>query len=401
MAKIKLTDRYLTGLKPPVSGRLEVSDAFHTGLRFRVYPTGSKVWVFEKRIKGGPKRTHTLGDYPGVKIAEARAMAAELAREAFLGIDRIADTQRERTDLPIVRDALDAYDGLHLVNLRTADERRRMLYQALGSHLDKPIATLERRHLQAFVDAKAKEGRKIYANRFMAALSAFTKFAWQRGYTETNIGAGLSRATRETPRDRVLSPEEVRQIWGATYSEGELWGPLVRLLILTAQRRSDITALQWQEVDLERARISLSSARTKNAKPHITHLSVPAIAELNALRRQEPRSAFVFTTTGTTPVSGLSKVKARLDVALGDNFEPWRFHDLRTAFATAMAEVGEPEVVVDRILNHSASGSATSAVARVYNRSEQLPHRACVLDRWAAMVIGEAVKIVPLRHGGQ
>jgi integrase len=82
---------------------------------------------------------------------------------------------------------------------------------------------------------------------------------------------------------------------------------------------------------------------------------------------------FVFTTTGTSPVSGLSKLKTRLDNQPGPEFEHWRFHDLRSAFATAMAEAGEPETIVDRVLNHAASGSAPSAVARVYNQSAQLP----------------------------
>ena len=63
-----------------------------------------------------------------------------------------------------------------------------------------------------------------------------------------------------------------------------------------------------------------------------------------------------------------------------------------------MAEAGVTESVADRILNHSASGSAPSAVARVYNKAEMLPQRAAALDRWAEMVTGEAGKVVQI-HG--
>ncbi|MEM6900414.1 MAG: tyrosine-type recombinase/integrase, partial [Pseudomonadota bacterium] len=126
-------------------------------------------------------------------------------------------------------------------------------------------------------------------------------------------------------------------------------------------------------------------SRTKNGRSHIVPLSMPALIELPSF---QPRADtdLVFTTTGRTPVSGFSKVKSRLDEMLGDEFPDWRFHDLRTAFATAMADAGEPEGVVDRVLNHVASASSASAVARTYNRAELLPQRAAALDAWADMI---------------
>ena len=82
-------------------------------------------------------------------------------------------------------------------------------------------------------------------------------------------------------------------------------------------------------------------------------------------------------------------MKKQLDVILGDEFKPWRLSDFRTAMATALAENGEAETIVDRILNHSASGSAPSAVARVYNQAENLTQRAAALETWGRMVTAE------------
>ena len=437
--KIELTDAYLKSLAAPEVGRLEVSDAKRAGLALRVYPGGRKVWMFEKRVKGGPKRKHTLGEYGDerdgkVTLAKARLMAQRIAAEAAQGIDRIAEAEKaqrateaaEKARLEAeaakvsVRSVIAAYDALHLSpNLRTAGERRRQLEQVLESHLDSPICDLTRKDLQARIDAKAGEGRIIMANRLKAGLSAFTKWAWRRGYTETDIGAGLSKAANEKPRDLVLSVAQVRAIWKATGDLGDLWGPLFRLLAITAQRRGDIGGLRWSEV--EENRLAISGARTKNGKPHIVHLSAPAKAELDAIRAAQDATAeaeraalseaeraaydarrkadgLVFSTTDETPVSGFSKAKARLDEKLGEGFPAWRLHDLRTAFATAMAEAGESEAVVDRILNHVASVSAASAVARVYNRAEQLPQRAKALDRWADFLTGEAgAEVVQLR----
>ncbi|WP_371685633.1 site-specific integrase [Tropicimonas sp. IMCC6043] len=172
---------------------------------------------------------------------------------------------------------------------------------------------------------------------------------------------------------------------------------MFRLLVLTGQRRGEIAALRWSNVNFDETRIELEGRQTKNRRPHITHLSPPALAELRTLQKRRLPTGFVFTTSGRTPSSGISRAKARLDKVLGDDIEPWRLHDLRRAMATALAAAGVPEGVVDRIQNHAASGSAPSAVARVYQQSDLLPQRAEALNQWGEMVTGTPEGRVSLR----
>ena len=182
---------------------------------------------------------------------------------------------------------------------------------------------------------------------------------------------------------------------------GPIFGPLFKLLVVTGQRRGEILGLRWEQIDFDARRIVKPGSETKNGKAHITHMAEPVVGILKELRAdREDASGLVFTTTGDTPVSSVSKAKARLDAWLGDDFEPWRLHDLRTSLATALADVGIPEAVVDRILNHSASGSAPSAVARVYQQSDLLSQRAVALDKWAAIVTEQSADIVQL-HGAK
>lgn len=402
--KIELNDLFLKSLKLPDVGRIEVSDTKRQGLRLRLYASGKAVWMYEKRIKGGAKRKHTLGAWPEpVSLSNARKQALELEAEAAKGIDRveIAKTERlaneaVRSSLKTVNEVIELYDLLHLAHLKTRDERNRQLRQSLAKHLSVSITDLTRRDIQAAVDLKAATGRKAYANRIRAALMAFTNWAWVRGYISENIGAGIAKASKETARDRVLSIPEIREIWRATHSMGNLWGPIIRLMLLTCQRRGEIFNLRWSEIDMDRRRIEKPGSQTKNGKPHITHLSPPALFELRALHTIRKDTELVFTTTGSTPVSGIGKAKARLDGFLSEGFPAWRLHDIRTGFATAMAEAGEPETIADRVLNHSASGSAPSTVARVYNQAEQLPQRAKALDRWADIVTGESASVVQM-----
>jgi len=363
--------------------------------------------MYEKRVKNGPKRKHTLGAWPAVSLADARAIALEIEAEAAQGIDRIAIAEQQRLDdeaakagLSTVREVLAAYWTLHLrPNLRTAEERFRQLETSFGPLLETTITDLSRKDLQAIVDAKAQDGRSVMANRLQAALVAFMKWAWLRGYTDDHIGLGVAKATKEAARERAPSIHEVREIYAASDGLGPVFGPFVRLLVLTGQRRSDISKLEWSEVDLSAKRITISGARTKNGKAHITHLSEAATDQIEAAKAfqqaQGIKSGLVFTTTGRTPISGISRAKTKLDKLVNaeretiglEPIEPWRFHDLRTSFATVMAEAGEPEAIVDRILNHVASGSAPSAVARVYNRAEQLGERARILDNWAFKIL--------------
>lgn len=389
MKKVMLTDKYLLALQPQEK-RYDVSDSKRVGLRLRVSPAGTKTWVFEKRIRGGPLRSHTLGRFPIISLAEARDKALTLEKEAVEGVDRKAEVKNMQT----VRTILDRYDEMHLAQLRTGKQRRKQIEVAFGSRLDVPLNKVERRHLQEFIDKVAGKGTKVLANRYKAAISAFTSFAWKRGYIDHNIGAGLAKAPgKEKPRDRVLSLNEVRAIYDAAGLLSPLWTPIIRLLILTAQRRGDIVGLRHSEIDFEKRRIDLPGARTKNGKAHIVHLSEPALEIVNGVT---PKNDLMFTTTGTTPVSGFSKVKVEIDKLLPEDMEPWTFHDFRTAFATIMAEGGADEGIVDRILNHSASASAASAVARVYNLSAQLDKRAIVLDRWAELVTKRSAKVVSI-----
>jgi len=405
--KIEITDRYLRALKLPASGRIEVSDTKRPGLRFRLSYSGHAVWMYEKRIKGGAKRKHTLGTWPEpVSLSSARALALELEAEAARGVDRVAVEEsirladdRSQSGVVTVQAAIDLYWDLHLSTLKTGAERKRQLEQSLSKHLGSVPSSLSRSVIQGAIDAKAREGRMVSANRIRAALMAFSRWCWRRGYVPEDFGASVSSATRETARERVLSISEVREIWAATFKMGDLWGPIFRLLLLTAQRRGEILKLRQSEIEIERARIVKPGSLTKNGKAHITHLSNAALHEINALCDRLPDgqpSDLLFTTTGRTPVSGVSKAKSRLDRLLVEGFEPWRLHDIRTAFATTMAESGIPETIADRILNHSASGSAPSAVARVYNQAELLPQRADALDRWAMMVTQERGQVVTL-----
>jgi len=417
--KKKMTDRLIRSITPDRIKRIEICDTERVGLRFRMSTKGNASWLYQKKIKGGVRRGFHLGNYPSMSLAEARSAALQIQVQAERGIDPLLVAQEreklveaERLAKKSVKAILDLYVKNHIEQElkfgQSRDERKRQLYAAFSERLDSPISEITRTELQSVIDDKQAEGKVYMANRIRAAIRAFTGWAHKRGHLDQDIGALLQSAGREAPRDRTPSLEEVQAVWAASFEMGHLWGPYIRLCILTGQRsRSDVLQMQWGWIDFSRNRYEIPNP--KNGRPHIVHLSDPAIGELQRLKKQQASqtSAFVFTTTGKRAASGVSKAKLRLDhfvqeywTAQGhrSQFQPWVLHDLRRSQATALAEAGFDEGVVDRIQNHVASGSRPSAVAIVYNKAQKLTERAAALDAWAVMVTGRPTNIVQLRE---
>jgi integrase len=169
---------------------------------------------------------------------------------------------------------------------------------------------------------------------------------------------------------------------------GQPFGPLVRLLLLTAQRRHEVAALRWSELSADLSTWTLPGSRAKNGKAHIVHLSEPAREILSDIPRIVGQD-LVFSVTGTTPPSGFSKAKLALDAAMASEVptdrEGWRFHDFRRTAVTWMAGAGFPPHVADRLLNHV--GGSIQGVAAVYQRSEFLAERKAALTAWGAHVL--------------
>jgi integrase len=227
-------------------------------------------------------------------------------------------------------------------------------------------------------------------NRVRSSLSAFFNWAVREGLLDANPVAGTARADERGSRDRVLSQGELAELWAAL-PEGD-FGEIVRLLILTGQRREEIGALRWSEIDLDRSLIVFPPERTKNLRQHEVPLSTQAHAIIERQPKRKGRD-FLFG-IGEAGFSGWSKSKERLDQALlskrkaadrrAKPLPSWRLHDLRRTAAIGMAELGVLPHIVEAVLNHVSGHKA--GVAGTYNRARYEAEVRDALSRWAAHV---------------
>jgi integrase len=399
----KLTDLFAERVKPPERGRVEYFDASFGGLALRVTAKGRKSWSLHYRVDGRLRR-YTLGNFPAIKPAKARREASDILDRVRAGTDPTVEKRERRYARPPEADTFGAvaedYLAKHLAKNAVATtyiEARRILEKdALPRWRDRPIASITRRDVLDLIDAIGARGAEIGANRMLARLRALWNWAIEKDRAPQSPLSHMKAPTKERPRDRVLSDDELRWLWEACELVGAPFGPLIKLLVLTGQRRDEVAGLEWSELNLERRLWTMPREKAKNNRAHEIQLSDAAIGVIQSIPRLD--AALIFTTTGTRPVSGFSKARGRIDAAmikarrrslglpkdLPVEIEPWTLHDLRRTAATGMARLNIPPHVVDKVLNH-VSGTIRG-VAAVYNRYEYLEERGAALQAWGRFV---------------
>jgi integrase len=240
------------------------------------------------------------------------------------------------------------------------------------------LADIDRRTIAGrLVEIETGSG-PIARNRARSSLSAFFTFAISEGLIELNPVEGTAVANEGNSRDRVLSEGELTALLSALGHDE--FSHIVRLLVLTGQRREEIGGLRWAEVDLRREMIVLGPARTKNKRQHELPLSRQADLIISGRRfiRHEfegEKGEWVWGRRFTRWSEGKAALDQRLDI------EPWRLHDLRRTCATGMAELGVLPHIIEAVLNH-VSGHK-SGVAGIYNRARYEDEMRAALQRWA------------------
>jgi len=388
-----LTDAAARKRKPNPAKRIELHDG--RGLYLVIQPTGAKSWAYRYRV-GGKSRKLTLGTFPIIDVAKARSLCSAAALKTKAG----GDPALEHKSATAADDTFEKLARLFVERYarpknRTWEQTARWLGLAAGEGDSlvltgkgaiakwggRKISTIQRPDVIRLLDGLVDQGNPISANRTLALLRKLFNWAEGRYGLSSNPCDKVEMPGSETARDRVLTDEELAAVWQAASEQGGYFASVVKLLILTAQRRNEVAGMEWRELDLPGKLWKLPRGRVKNDSGHEVPLSTQALAVIEAVPRIAGR-ALVFTTTGTTPVSGFSKVKAEIDEA--SDVEDWTLHDLRRTAASGMARLGVSLPVIEKILNHS-SGTFRGVVG-VYQRHSFADEKRAALDLWGAHV---------------
>jgi integrase len=362
--------------------RKEIPDGYLRGLFLIVQPTGAKSWAVRYRHHG-QSRKHTLGPYPALDLKSARETGAKALRAVAEGRDPGREKAQARQPNSIEA-VVEEFLTLHVRREnrpKTARETERLLRRYVLPHWrGRSIDSIARRDVLAVLDRVVANGTPVMANRTLAATGKLFSWALSRDILAASPCAGVKRPIKERPRERVLSDDELKVVWAAAEQIGFPFGKVFQMLVLTGQRLNEVGRMSWPEIKLEHRLWTLPPERVKNDKEHEVPLSSAALDILTSVPRLSDE--IVFTTTGTTPASGFSKAKLRID-ALAP-IPAWRLHDLRRTVASGMARLNINLPVIEKVLNHS-SGSFAGIVG-VYQRHSFADEKRAALEAWGQFV---------------
>ena len=390
----RLTDQFVERVKSPAAGRIEYFDAGFPALSLRVSSHGRKRWCLFYR-HGGQLRRFTLGPYPQIKPARARALATEALDQVRAGFDPAAIKKQVPEDVPpeigsidsLVRDYLRQHITKNCSAGTYTNAKRMLEVDVLKPWRGRSLAGITKRDTIALVDRIA-ERAPVHANRVLARLNAMFNWAVDKDRMAASPIAGLKAPSKEKSRDRWLNDQEIVWFWQACEQLDYPFGRLFQVLLLTAQRRTEASQMEWAELDLEAGVWTIPRGKAKSDRAHEVQLSPKVVEILRSLPRLGP---FVFTGKNNRGVTGYTYGKEQLDAAMAElsgsaKIPPFILHDLRRTAASGMARLGIPPHVVDRLLNHSSG--TIRGVAAVYNRFEYQDERRDALAAWSSYVTG-------------
>ena len=359
----RLNDVSIRSLPVPALGQRTYFDTTLPSFGCRVSQGGTRSFV----VMHGRERTlKTIGRYPIITLAEARAEAKRILAKRTL--------EKFRPQTIPWTEAI----ALYLAHCGRKNRPRTVdWYSYLLGYFDfhrRALSDISPQELQRIIDRLAnRPGLQAAA---LVATRAFFNWAERRHYVDRSPCARMERPKRQKSRTRTLTDDELKKVWQATGSCAT-FGVIVRLLILTGQRRSEIAALQREW--LCGNALQLPASICKNGQEH----SIPTGRLFRSVISSHgiPTTGLIFParrTENSKPFSGWSKAKSALDKK--SQIEPWTLHDLRRTFATRLADMGVAPHVIERLLNHSSG--TISGVAATYNRALYLPEMKAAMELW-------------------
>ncbi len=361
VSKLVFTVDRLNRLPAPSQGRTYHYDKKTAGLCVCVTHTGTTTFYLYRKIDGRPQRIR-LGRFPDLSIDAARKAADKLAGEIAQGLDPAAD-RRARREQPVLEDLYNHWMVSHArlhKRPRSIAEDERQYRSFLSPWGKRRLGTITKADAQA-LHARIGRDNGIYAaNRLLAFLRAMFNKSAELGFTGPNPTAGI-RKFKEVPRDRFILPDELPLLFQSIHQEDDLFRVFFILSLLPGARRSNVQAMQWQDVNLGLRIWRIPD--TKGGEPVVVPLVDPAVRILQARLEASDDKPWVFATHSRTghlvePKTAWRRIVERAGL------KDVRVHDLRRTLASFQALSGSSLPIIGKSLGHKQSAS-TQIYARL------------------------------------
>jgi integrase len=386
MQRKNLTEEGVAKLKAPPKGKQfeNYYDGLVPGLVLRVSSKGRKTWAAQYYTKATGKdgkpstiaTTKALGLYPILKVKEARDKARQFLADPHKAL--------READNGSFKEVAEKFIKRHVEEkkLRTEGEIKRVLAKYVyPKWQNKPFRDIKRSEVTDLIDQiQDKHGARM-ADVVLAILRKLMHWYESRDDDyRSPVPRGVRRYdARLCSRKRILEDEEIRALWTAcdTTTDKTVFGAMVKVLLLTAQRREKVSTMQWDDIANGIWTIPTEAREKANAGSLTLPQVVQDVVEAQPRLEDNP---YVFAGRGGAALNSFSQCKAALDKLL-PGMEPWTLHDLRRTAKSLMARAGVLPHISERVLGHAIAG-----VEGVYDRHSYDSEKADALQRLADLV---------------
>ncbi len=355
------TKKSLDALQLPDPGkRLYMYDTRVRGLELMVTEQGTKSFKVYRKLHDKPVRV-TLGKYPDMTIEQARNEAQKVITEMLKGKnpnDEKKKLRAETTFGELFKMYMERYSREHK---KTWKYDERDVPRFLGHLFQRKLSAITKQDVQPIHEKIRIENGLYQANRLLARIHIIYNKAIEWGWEGINPAHGIKKF-KEKSRDRFLHPDELPRFFESLDMEqNDTIRDYVYVSLFTGARRSNVLAMRWEEIHLERREWLIPE--TKNGESLRIHL-VDLVLELLKTRLEKySRRAWVFEGPGKTghlmePKAGWKRILDRAGI------KDLRLHDLRRTLGSWQAATGANSYMIGRTLGHKTSQS-TAVYARL------------------------------------
>lgn len=379
-----LSDAEIRGFKPE-SKRFRRSDG--GGLFLEIMPTGKKVFRLAYRLDG-KQRTAFLGDYPELRLADARLKAATFkmaVKNGMLPVEKKPKAPEPTARLwrEIAKDylMLRQRSGAAPRTLAKLDRQIGVTIDKLG---DRPINEITSQDVLGVVNPIAEQGHVENAHEIRSRFSQIFRYAAARGLVEHDpaaltIGAMIKRQRGEFAG--ITNPKQVGQLMRDIHEYRERHFVVGSALLPSAYlfpRNTELRGMRWDEIDWDRAIWDIPGARMKMKRDHLVPLSTEALSVLRELQKIDFGSPLVFPLP-RDPSRMLSEMTFNGALRrMGYTRDVHVHHGFRTTASTNLNEMGWNADWIERQLAHVPANKVRSS----YNKAEYLEGRIEMMQAW-------------------
>jgi integrase len=371
------------------------------GFGLRITQAGGKAFIIKYSFDGRQRRK-TIGGWPEWSVVAAREEAARLRRLIDTGVDPL-DEERLRREAPTFSDVMPVYLEEKVSGLKSAEQIERYFCQDfLPRHKYTKVQDIRRRDLIDAVKAKAAKYPSA-AKNMLAMLKTFMHWCVNQEYLEVNpaqsikpsdiVVPGKRNALKSVPRERVLSPSEIRSFWESVENCGmsRVTALALKLVLVTGQRPGEVAGMMESEIISGGIWKIPKERRGKTETAHRVPLTPLAsdlveqareeVLRLSKRRSFKPSGATFEARNGPVTAAALPHAVRKFVDELGNlkdaEWGRWTPHDLRRTCRTGLAAAGVSDEVAEMVIGHEKAG-----IVKTYNHHSYDKEKRAALSAW-------------------